>query len=570
MPESPPPTTARLPVSLTALRSLRWAAIAWIVVFWRLGYTTLLDPDEAHYAQLTREMLHSSSWLVPLLDGRPFIDKPVFFHWLQGLAMLVFGESEFAVRVPSAIAAIALFAGTRWLGRRLFDREIGEWGAILFATIPATFALSSIGLFDMVFTTFLFGAFGCLVIAARDRRPRLEIVGFALLAFAVMTKGPVALVLIGLFFATAWLVGGEVRALVRGLHWFTGLCVAAFAASPWFIWMHGRFGPAFVQGYVLAGNVFYLTQPEVFASKPVNHLFYLRALLGGFFPWTIVVAGRGVDLLRRRQLWSTEEKLLWLWIAVVVGFFSIARFKLDHYIFPAAPACCLIAAKAWRDAAERRSSDVIGTRVAVLALAALLISGGTFAATSIFELNLELPKSAIILPIVLVAGGIAALARSARRGWHVPEVPAAVVATLLAAYCVVVTIGFPTLERTRPTALAGRTVRQMTGTDTPIGIYRLEQWRASLRYYSERPLAALAQPEDVESFVSPDHPVYVIMIRRDYRELRERGLRLREVFKCRAVVGTMKSRTGLRRQQWDDLIIVTDAPEHRRAARILP
>src|SRR6476620_9606484 len=158
MPELPS-WTARLRASFHQLQSLRWAAVAWIVVFWRLGYTTLLDPDEAHYAQMTREMLHSHSWLVPLLDGRPFIDKPVLFHWLQGLAMTVVGETEFAARLPSALAAIALFFTTRRLGILLFGEVVGEWGAIMFATIPATFALSSIGLLDMVFTAFLFGAF---------------------------------------------------------------------------------------------------------------------------------------------------------------------------------------------------------------------------------------------------------------------------------------------------------------------------------------------------------------------------------------------------------------------------
>src|SRR3954447_6165543 len=197
MPESPS-WTARLRVSLLAVRSARWAAIAWIVVFWRLGYTTLLDPDEAHYAELTREMLHSGSWFVPLLDGHPFIDKPVLFHWLQGLSMLVFGETEFAVRLPSALAAIALFAATRRIGTSLLGEEVGEWGAIMFATIPATFALASIGLFDMVFTAFLFGGLGCLLVSVKEGRPRLEHAGSALLALAVMAKGPVALVLVGL------------------------------------------------------------------------------------------------------------------------------------------------------------------------------------------------------------------------------------------------------------------------------------------------------------------------------------------------------------------------------------
>jgi len=388
-----------------------------------------------------------------------------------------------------------------------------------------------------------------------------------LLALAIMTKGPVALVLIGGFFASAWLLGGDLRALTRGLHWGRGLLLAALAASPWFVWMHGRFGPAFVQGYVFAGNVFYLTQPFEFSGRAVNHTFYLRALIGGFFPWTLVMLGRGVDLARGRWTglrWSTEEKLLWLWVALVVGLFSVARFKLDHYIYPAAPACCLLAAKAWHDAASERTARLFATRASVLLIGALFVAGGAFLGTSIFELDLDLPAAAILLPIVLAVGGAMVLSRSARVGWHVPAVPAATLATLLSAYSLVVAIGFPTLQRARPTALAGMVVRQRTTPDAPVGLYRLEQWRASLRYYSERPLTALSSPEDVVAFAGRPSPVHVLMTRRDYRELRQQGIRLREVFFCRAVVGTVKGRTGLRRQKWDDLIVVTNAPPRRR------
>src|SRR6185503_12111770 len=110
------------------LGPFRWVAIGWVVFFWRLGYPSLMDPDEAHYAQLTREMLRAGSWLVPLLDGVPYIDKPVLFHWLQGASMWLLGESELAARLPSAIAAVALFAFTRWVGIALFGASVGEWG----------------------------------------------------------------------------------------------------------------------------------------------------------------------------------------------------------------------------------------------------------------------------------------------------------------------------------------------------------------------------------------------------------------------------------------------------------
>src|SRR3954447_13220503 len=200
-----------------------WIAIGWIVVFWRLGYASLLDPDEAHYAELTREMLHSGSWLVPLLDGKPYIDKPVLFHWIQGASVALLGETEFAARLPSAIAAIALFAATRWVGTALLGAEVGEWGAIMFATVPATFALASIALFDMVFGALLFGGVACLLVAAKENRPRLEYPGYGLITLAVMTKGPVALVLLAIFIGGAAAAGAETRERLRALRWKHGL-----------------------------------------------------------------------------------------------------------------------------------------------------------------------------------------------------------------------------------------------------------------------------------------------------------------------------------------------------------
>lgn len=541
-------------------------AIAWIVVFWRLGYPSLMDPDEAHYAQLTREMLQAGSWLVPLLDGAPHIDKPVLFHWLQGAAMWLLGESEFAVRLPSAIAAIGLFAFTRWVGAALFGASVGEWGPIMCATIPATFALASIGLLDMVYTMFLFGALGCLLIAARDSRPRVEIAGYGLLVLAVMTKGPVALVLVGFFCCAAWIAGGELRARVECLRWKSGLLLAAVAAAPWFVWMYVRFGDGFVQRYLLAGNLYYVTQPPSFSGRAVSHTFYARAIAGGFFPWSAVVVGRLADLtLGRRSAppMSADEKLLWLWAAVVIGFFSVARFKLDHYIFPAAPVLCLIAAKGWQDATIPERGRWWFSRLAVMVLAGGLVLAGTFTSVYLFELDLELPASAIVLPVVLALGGVALLTAIAKAGWRVPATPLVPVVTLLALFAIVVTIGFPTLEHTRPTALIAGTLRRRAPAEAPAGIYQMEQWRASLRYYAERPLAALSTPEELARFVAPERSVYVFMRRRDYRAAKAAGLRLYEVFRCRAVMGTIKGGAGLRRQQWDELIIVKNGPPQR-------
>jgi 4-amino-4-deoxy-L-arabinose transferase-like glycosyltransferase len=93
-----------------------WAVVIWIIFFWRLGYPSFWDPDEAHYAETSREMLAAHNWLVPIYDGQPFFDKPVLFHWLQMAAFSFLGVSEFAARLVPALAGTALVGCTAWLG----------------------------------------------------------------------------------------------------------------------------------------------------------------------------------------------------------------------------------------------------------------------------------------------------------------------------------------------------------------------------------------------------------------------------------------------------------------------
>jgi 4-amino-4-deoxy-L-arabinose transferase-like glycosyltransferase len=539
--------------------------LGWIVVFWRLGYASLLDPDEAHYAELTREMLQRGSWLVPLLDGKPFIDKPVLFHWLQALSVAVIGETEFAARLPTALAALAVIGTTRWLGAALFDAEIGTWGNVMLATMPATFALSSVAVFDMVFTAFLFGALACLLVAAKHARRGIEVTGYVLLTLAVMTKGPVALLLILLFFGVAAASGRELRARLNTLRWVRGLSAVALAASPWFVWMAMQFREQFVQGYLVAGNLWYFTQPVVFSSRPISHTFYIRVFATAFFPWSFVAAGRGIDVLRglrRGVRVAADERLLWIWLLVVLGFFSAARFKLDTYIFPAAPVCCLLAARAWRGAAADDRSATRGVRWAVLAIAGALIVGGSFASVYLFELNLNLPSAAIALPIALTVGGIVQLARHAQRNWRTPPTAIVPVVTLLASYVIVGAIGFPVLEETRPTAFVARRLQRTTPASAPTAIYRLERWRASLRYYLDRPVQRLDTPDDVREFLSQPRPVYVVLLRREYEALRSAGLPIYPVMQRRAVVGTTGK--GLRKQRWGFLVVASNMPRPPR------
>src|SRR5450759_1421528 len=91
-------TSALSPLRTMALTALA-AVLVFVVLFWRLGEPAFWDPDEAHYAETTREMVATGDWLAPHYNEQPFFDKPALFHQLQGAAMLVFGPTEFAARL---------------------------------------------------------------------------------------------------------------------------------------------------------------------------------------------------------------------------------------------------------------------------------------------------------------------------------------------------------------------------------------------------------------------------------------------------------------------------------------
>ena len=539
-----------------------WAAVCWIVVFWKLGAPSLMDPDEAHYAELTREMLRAGNWMMPLLDGLPYIDKPVLFHWLQGLAIAMLGETETAMRLPSAVAAVTLFWTTRWTGVHLFDRRIGTRAWLMLATLPLTFMLGSIGVFDMVFTAFLFAAIAVALVAALRNRPRLQYLSYVLLSLAVMTKGPVALVLAGVFFLVGLACGRECRAALLSLRWLTGAVISIVLSLPWFVWMYYALGWHFVHQYVLAGNLYYVTQPQSFSNRAFNHTLYVSTFLAGFFPWSIVVLGGALDTIRRRRAAikiPPEEILLWAWVGVVFVFFSIARFKVDRYVYPAAPACCLLAARAWMSVSTFRSDiavarDNVFARWSVIVLGVVLVAAGVVAGFSLFDLGLELPRAAMLIPINVAAVGFLVEATILRRRAVSPTLFGAVLAMLLVVYTCVLTMGLPLLERARPTAAVAENLRPKLSADDQVGLYRLEKWRFSLRYYLERPVDRLQDPADVKEFLAKKGG-YILMFDEDFARLRNDGVNLRAVSERPAVTGT--TGRGLRRQKWGALVVAT-------------
>jgi len=534
-----------------------WIVVGWVVFAWRLGYPSFWDPDEAKYAQTAREMLAAHNWLVPTYDGRPFFDKPPLFYLLQITSFSLLGPTELAARLVPALSALALLVVIAWFGRRLFNRDVGRNSALMFAVLPATFALSSYAILDMTFTAFLFGGCALLTVAALEARPRLEWAGYVLLALAVMTKGPLALVLAGLAFLISIMIAPDARRVLLGLKWGRGLLLIVALAAPWFLYMWLRFGGAFVTGYVLRENLL-LFAGSLYGSQR-SMLFYPKVIVVGLLPWTPLLAGRLFDVARGMRM-GTAERLLWAWAIAVVGFFTFSGFKLDHYVFPAAPALCLLCAAAW-DQARSEVSPPVGVLAGLVAIPLLLLASGIVLIPGLDRVPLELPAAARLLPIALMSSGLVMLAQVAQR-WRPTALPYAAVAGLLASYVLVITVGLPAFEQLKPTRRLARIVATTAGADDHIGMFRLNRWSGSWRFYVGRRSERLETDADLQMFFARPGRHYCAMMRRDYDRLTAQGFRLRIVQQEEGLFTT--TGRALRRgaaAPRDVFVVVTDYPD---------
>ena len=296
-----------------------------VLFFYRLGAPGLMDPDEGRYAEIAREFFVQRDWLIPHLNLLPYLEKPPLVYWLTALGFQVFGYTEAAARLPSAMSALGGVFLAYGLGRALWGPGPGVLGALVLASAAGYVALGRILTLDMTFALFLNLGIGLGYLALSRGQERLWIWAYLALALAVLTKGPVALVLAGL----AWVVWVAVsRRSIRPLIQIRAWVLLAVITVPWFVYVQWRY-PEFFRFFILEQHLLRFLTPAI---HPEPLFYYVPVLLGVLLPWTWLLPWA----LGRGNGWrDPDERFLVIWALVIVVFFSLSRGKLVPYILPA-------------------------------------------------------------------------------------------------------------------------------------------------------------------------------------------------------------------------------------------
>jgi 4-amino-4-deoxy-L-arabinose transferase-like glycosyltransferase len=366
------PTEFRRHVRTTLALHLAVLLFAAAVLFFAgLGRLPLLEPDEGRNAEVAREMLASGDWITPHFNSFTYLDKPAVYFWMVAASLKAFGISEAAARLPSAVMAVATLLLVWFLARRMFGDSAGLRAGIVFASCPLAIVFAREVIFDMTLTFLVTLAMVAFWLAEESdfRGPWLDVLMFGAMGVAIITKGPVGILLPLLSILIYEAVRGHWRGLKR-LRWGWGLLVFFAMSSPWFITVSVR-NPDFPR-YAL-----WYESLERFATGSAHRgggiFYYFPVYLGGLFPWSLFLLLAVWNRLRRwrelKQAGGRPVLFLLCWAVLVFGFFTISQSKLPGYFLPAVVPLSILMGVAWRDVgkdAQARAPDWLTAGFALL------------------------------------------------------------------------------------------------------------------------------------------------------------------------------------------------------------
>ena len=542
---------------IAALGLVLLCALAFLLGLGDLG---LMDKTEALFVEVAHQMVLTGDWITPRWNGDVFFDYPVWGYWMVALSFKLFGFHEWAARLPSSLAAIAVviavFLLMRFGGIGFGETHVskhqawlrGAIGAGIMALNPGWLGWGRIAVTDM----YLSSAIALSLISffwgyRQFEQPKQQKLAFIFTAFfaaiAFLAKGPIGVLLPGLVIFGFLLYVGQFKAVVfKETPWLGMIGVFVIVAAPWY----GLATQA--NGMEFLGTFFGFSNFQRFTSVLYRHAgpwyFYLPWCIILLLPWSLFLPLAITRLqVWRRKAWisSPRDQQLGLfcvfWLILILLFFSSAATKLAGYILPLVPAgallVSLLAADLWANASAKPSPlhrwpflvslGCNGLLLVLMAIAAY-ISPQLVAndpATPEFENLLKLSGLPLIfsgiLALTAIACGLLLFKPRWRKGWWLVNI---------AGFLLVLTLVIPPLaplldsQIQAPSRVVALAAKKMIQPGEPIFVMGYKRY--SVVYYSQHPATFLDDVHYAWEIIEkdpPDNPSATVLLIGENRTL---------------------------------------------------
>jgi len=485
--------------------------LALLVLVWAFAATVpargLFEPDESRYALVARGMLQEGRWLVPYLEGKPYTHKPPLYLWMVAALARAGLPWTAAAVLPAFLPALALVLLFPGVATKFgLGRDQALWAGALLAASPLFATMAVAARMDMLLALFLTlalaAAFQLLQDGQRQPAPGAYWTFWLSLGLAVMSKGPVALALVGatlLLFAIASRERLPWRNLFQGWGWVVALGLPLAWLVP----------AALVEGKGwLADILVRQSAGRMVASFAHREPFYFHLAtwpLTGF-PTSLLGLFASLALLRRKE--DPGVRFLAAAFLGIFGFFSLISGKLVVYLLPLVPVSVLLALRA-----VALARGWVRWGLALAALVALVLGAG-LASLPFLRPELALPLAWVaVLAAGLLLAALLALVY-ALRGANVASATALAACGLWFAAVVL-----PGLTQALDSRLSVRPVALRYAQVVPSGAEGLvfREFFSGLPLYSGLPFRRLASPEELREALACGRPV--VLTARDWERL---------------------------------------------------
>jgi 4-amino-4-deoxy-L-arabinose transferase-like glycosyltransferase len=537
-----------------ALALLLVLAAAAALLLANLGDIPLTDRDEGEYAAAVAAMRSSGDWLVPTLNGKLYLEKPILIYWAMVASQSLLGVNEAAARLPSALAAFAMVLAVGLAVWRAGGRaSLGALAAAALAFSPLFVLVGRACLTDALLSLWTTLALLWVFIALDQPAPRDRkwwLLAWAALGLGFLTKGPVALAVVLPSAAIYALAQGRFLDALKRARWLWGGLIFLAINLPWYGLVWWQLGDIFIDAFFISQNL------RRFSETLLGHggglFYYLPVLLLGAFPFfaaALPELGRALAQNPRAQRRADPLSRLHLLAAisflVVLVVFSLAATKQINYVLPALPFLAILAGCQL----DRLRRGEVGGRLArpvfwaslwlaggilALALAAIpaalpLLWGKIQASIRFDSSEYALPAEAPVMILWPLLAALAAGAAAYGATWAWRRGRGRIAAWSLgvgaALFCGVVFLGMlpqaAAVIQTPAKDLARELERRV---DSGQKVLTYGLWKPSLIFYAERNLPRLRvdQSAELAQALASSSPVYVLSRTRLKDKLLER------------------------------------------------
>jgi 4-amino-4-deoxy-L-arabinose transferase-like glycosyltransferase len=340
-------------------------AIAALVTVPGLGNGTLWDNSETAYGEVAREILLTHDWVVMHLNGAPWFVQPPLYFWIATLLAKVFGVTSFALRLPSALATIAMGGLTAYAVTRQAGVRAGIYAGVVLSTCLMQAVVGRLAIMDALLDLAVAFTIFWWFRAVQTGCDRYFLYGCITAALGFLAKGPVApvisLLVIVPYFLWERRASGAHLPSWRG--WAAGAALFAVIVAPWFIALASRTG---LSGIVLMiGHYTFGRYTGTIENQSGAVWYYIPAIILGFFPWIAFIPSAvafAADRLRTKAESPGDRnvqqmiRLALVWSVLPFIFFSFASTKLPNYVALELPALAVLVALYFDAALQRARS----------------------------------------------------------------------------------------------------------------------------------------------------------------------------------------------------------------------